>query len=42
MPYVEYGMQTPMKAMMAKVPNVAAWWNRVRERGTWQKVVGKA
>jgi glutathione S-transferase len=41
MPYVEYGMLTPMKQMIAKAPGVASWWNRVRERGTWQKVVGK-
>jgi len=41
MPYVEYGMQTPMKQMIAKLPNVGGWWNRVSERGTWQKVVGK-
>jgi glutathione S-transferase len=41
MPYIEYGMQTPMKQMIAKAPSVSAWWNRVRERGTWQKVVGR-
>jgi glutathione S-transferase len=41
MPYVEFGMQTPMKQMLGKVSNVQAWWNRVRERGTWQKVLGR-
>jgi glutathione S-transferase len=41
MPYVEYGMSTPMKAMIGGAPNVATWWNRVSERGTWRKVVGR-
>jgi hypothetical protein len=41
MPYVEYGMNTPMKAMMAKAPRVGAWWNRVSERPTWRTVVGR-
>lgn len=42
MPYIEYGMATPMKEMVAKHPHVAAWWNRVSERPTWRKVVGRA
>jgi glutathione S-transferase len=42
MPYFEYAMGTPVKAMLAKHPHVSAWWNRVSERATWQKVVGRA
>ena len=41
MPYCEFGMSTPMKQMIAQVPHVSAWWNRVRERGTWQQVLGQ-
>lgn len=40
MPYVEYAMNTPAKDIFTKHPNVVAWWNRVRERPTWKKVVG--
>jgi glutathione S-transferase len=42
MPYLEFGMNTPMKQMLAKAPHVTEWWNRVRDRGTWQKVAGRA
>jgi glutathione S-transferase len=41
MPYIEYGMNTAMKGMIAKLPNLGAWWNRVSERGTWRKVAGR-
>jgi glutathione S-transferase len=42
MPYVEYAMGTPAKATFAKYPHVSAWWNKVSERPTWQKAVGRA
>jgi glutathione S-transferase len=42
MPYFEYAMNTPAKEIFAKHANVMAWWNRVSERPTWQKVAGRA
>jgi glutathione S-transferase len=42
MPYIEYTMGSPVKDMMAKYPHVQAWWNRISERPTWQKVAGRA
>jgi hypothetical protein len=42
MPYLEYGMGTPVKEMLAKYPHANAWWNKVRERPTWHKTVGRA
>jgi glutathione S-transferase len=42
MPYVEYGMATPVKALLPKYPHVSAWWSKVSERPTWQKAVGRA
>jgi glutathione S-transferase len=42
MPYFEYAMATPVKAMLAKHAHVSAWWNKVSERPTWQKTVGRA
>ena len=42
MPYFEYAMGTPAKTLFAKHPNVSAWWNRVSERTTWHKAVGRA
>jgi glutathione S-transferase len=42
MPYFEYGMMTPAKAIVAKFPHVSAWWSKVSERPTWQKAIGKA
>lgn len=41
MPYVEYAMGTPAKEILAKFPHLMTWWNRVSERPTWRKVVGK-
>jgi glutathione S-transferase len=38
-PYVEYCMASPSaKAIFAKHPHFTAWWNRVSERPSWQKV----
>ena len=42
MPYFEYAMATPVKAMLEKFPHVSAWWNKVSERPTWQKAAGRA
>lgn len=42
MPYFEYGMLTPIEAQIAKYPGVLSWWQRVRERPTWRKVIGAA
>ncbi len=41
MPYLEYGMGTPIKEQLAKYPHVSAWWNKVSERPTWQKTAGR-
>jgi glutathione S-transferase len=42
MPYFEYAMGTPAKEVFAKYTHVSAWWNKVSERPTWQKVAGRA
>lgn len=41
MPYIEYGMATPAKAIFAKHPAFLSWWGRLSERATWRKVSGK-
>ena len=41
MPYLEYAMATPVKALLAKYPHVSAWWSKISERPTWQKAVGR-
>lgn len=41
MPYVEYGMVTPVKDSFAKYASFMAWWNRVSERPSWRKVAGR-
>ena len=42
MPYFQYAMATPAKELIAQHPHVAAWWARISERPTWQKVTGHA
>jgi glutathione S-transferase len=42
MPYFEYVAMTPAKDQLLKGSHVAAWWNRVSERPSWRKVVGRA
>lgn len=38
-PYIDYCMASPSaKAIFAKHPHFMAWWNRVSERPSWQKV----
>ena len=41
MPYFEYAMVTPLKATIAKFPAASAWWSKVSERPTWQRVAGR-
>lgn len=41
MPYLEYAMTTPVKELVASHPHVAAWWTKISERPTWQKVLGR-
>jgi glutathione S-transferase len=41
MPYVEYGMTTPVKDVFTKHTNFMAWWNRVNERPSWRKVTNR-
>lgn len=38
MPYVGYLMGSPLKETIARRTRVDAWWNRVSERPSWQKV----
>jgi glutathione S-transferase len=40
MPYVAYLFKAGEGALVTDRPNVAAWWKRVSERPTWQKIVG--
>jgi len=40
-PYLEYVMGTPAKDVVAKYPHVVAWWNKISERPTWRKAVGR-
>jgi len=42
MPYFEYAMLTPAKDLIAKRPNVIAWWSRVSEKPTWRTITGRA
>ena len=42
MPYIEYAMNTPAKEQFAKFPHVTAWWNKVSEKPSWRKIVGRA
>jgi len=42
MPYIEYAMNTPAKEQFPKFPHVTAWWNKLSERPTWRKIVGRA
>lgn len=42
MPYVEYLFAAGAGDLITSRPNVAAWWNRVSNRPSWQKVTGKS
>lgn len=41
MPYFEYALSTPARATFEKYPRVMTWWNRVSERPSWQKAIGR-
>jgi glutathione S-transferase len=42
MPYLEYVMASPAKEIVAKHPNVSAWWIKISDRPSWRKVTGRA
>lgn len=42
MPYVEYGLMTPAKDTLARYAHLSAWWSRVAERPSWQRVTRRA
>jgi glutathione S-transferase len=42
MPELAYALQTPAKDMILSHANVAAWWKRNSERGSWKKVTAPA
>jgi len=42
MPYLEYVMASPARELAAPFERVVAWWEMIRARPTWQKVIGKA
>lgn len=42
LPYIEYMMATPAKALFAGYPAVQAWWTRCSERPSWRKAAGRA
>lgn len=41
MPYIDYVMTTPARALFEPHAHVMAWWKRISERPTWRKVVGR-
>jgi glutathione S-transferase len=41
-PYFQYLFDTGCGDIVKERPNVAAWWNRISERPSWQKAIGKA
>lgn len=41
MPYVEYLFMVGEGALISEAPNTAAWWSRVSQRETWQKIRGR-
>ena len=42
MPYFEYALLTPAKELFSEHPSLLTWWNTVRERSSWARVVGRA
>jgi glutathione S-transferase len=40
MPYFEYTLTTPVRAVYEKYPRTMDWWARVSARPSWRKVVG--
>jgi glutathione S-transferase len=41
MPYIEYLFMVGEGALITDSPNTGAWWKRISERPSWQKVVGR-
>lgn len=41
MPYVEYVLNTSGKEIITSRPGLSAWWQRVSNRPSWKKVVGR-
>jgi glutathione S-transferase len=41
MPYLDYAMTTPAKEIASKHANLLAWWTKISERPSWQKVTGR-
>jgi len=41
MPYLEYVMASPAKDLVTPHERVAMWWEKIRARPAWQKVIGK-
>lgn len=37
-PYLDYSAMTDAKHIYSKYPQMSAWWSRVSERPTWQKI----
>lgn len=42
LPYIEYLAMAGELGLITESPAVGAWWQRVSERPTWQRVAGKA
>jgi glutathione S-transferase len=42
MPYFEYVMASPAKEIVTPHERVVAWWEKIRARPTWQKVIGNS
>ncbi len=42
MPYIDYGMTTPVREIFAKYPHFTTWWNTIGARPSWKKATGKA
>ncbi len=40
MPYTEYVMGTPARALFEPHPHVMAWWKKISERPTWKIATG--
>lgn len=41
MPYIEYLFMCGEGGLISEQPNTAAWWTRISERDSWQKIRGK-
>jgi glutathione S-transferase len=41
MPYIEYLFMTGEGGLITEAPHVGAWWTRLSERASWQKIRGR-